>query len=274
MQPWLTGERDALAEPFRLTNLAGLLAFADAGGVDGNPADTALARRGADLILPTGTNEVVRFATGWTDDMYMATSLLARVASQTGDPRYTRAIGRLLPEYARILQRPDGLFVHGPESPFAWGRGNGFAALGLAEALAYLPETWPERETVLGIFRRQMEALIGHQSADGSWREVVDEPESYQELTVTAMVVAAMARGIRLGWLPRAEYGMVVEAGWRAVVARVGEDGSVRNVCTSTEAGPTKEYYMERPVVNGMDDRGGAMVLLAAVEMEELRRNP
>jgi rhamnogalacturonyl hydrolase YesR len=206
--------------------------------------------------------------------MYMATSLLARVASQTADPRYARAIGRLLPEYTRILQRPDGLFVHGPESPFAWGRGNGFAALGLAEALAYLPETWPERETVLGIFRRQMEALIGHQSADGSWCEVVDEPESYQELTVTAMVVAAMARGIRLGWLPRAEYGMVVEAGWRAVVARVGEDGSVRNVCTSTAAGPTKEYYMERPVVNGMDDRGGAMVFLAAVEMEEFRRSP
>jgi hypothetical protein len=46
----------------------------------------------------------------------------------------------------------------------------------------------------------------------------------------------------------------------------------VRDVCTSTGAGPTLEYYLERPAVSGMDDRGGGLVLFAALEMVELRR--
>jgi hypothetical protein len=36
-------------------------------------------------------------------------------------------------------------------------------------------------------------------------------------------------------------------------------------------AGETKAYYLNRPVVNGADDRGGAMALLAAIEMANLR---
>jgi hypothetical protein len=40
-------------------------------------------------------------------------------------------------------------------------------------------------------------------------------------------------------------------------------------VCSGTGAGPTKEYYLNRPEVNGADDRGGAMALMAAMEMRE-----
>jgi rhamnogalacturonyl hydrolase YesR len=143
--------------------------------------------------------------------------------------------------------------------------------MGATEALTYLPAGWSDRASVLEIYRKHIAGMMPLQSDDGSWRQVVDEPASYRELTVTAMTVAAMARGLRLGWLgPNAR--PVVERGWRAVVARVNQDGTVRDVCSSTGAGPTKEYYLTRPVVNGADDRGGAMVLLAAVEMEELAR--
>jgi rhamnogalacturonyl hydrolase YesR len=225
----------------------------------------------AELILPQSPDEIVRFARGWTDDMFMATSLLAHVAARAPDDRYARVIGRLLTSYAEKLQRPDGLFVHAVEGPHAWGRGNGFAAMGLGEALAYLPESWPDRPRVVDIFRRHMRAMVGHQSDDAAWREVVDEPTAYWELTVTAMTVAAMARGVRRGWLDR-EFRLVIDRGWRAVLARVSEDGALRDVCASTGAGPTKEYYLNRPSINGADDRGGAMALLAAVEVEELRR--
>ncbi len=109
-----------------------------------------------------------------------------------------------------------------------------------------------------------LSALVTYQSDDGSWRQVVDEPTSYHELTVTAMTVAAMARGMRLGVLDRSAYQGAVDRGWKAVVARVNEDGTVRDVCSSTGAGPSKEYYTNRPAVNGADDRGAAMALLAA----------
>jgi rhamnogalacturonyl hydrolase YesR len=84
------------------------------------------------------------------------------------------------------------------------------------------------------------------------------------------MAVTAMARGLRMGWLDEATYRPVLERGWRAVVARIGTDGSVRDVCTSTGAGPTLEYYLEREAVSGMDDRGGGLVLTAALEMAAL----
>jgi rhamnogalacturonyl hydrolase YesR len=272
MQPFLTGERPAIAEPYLLTSLAGHLAFSDAGEWENNAAAKELARKGSEFILPASPDSIVRFPRQWTDDMFMATTVLARVAARSNDPRYAPVIGRLLTTYAEKLQRPDGLFIHALEGPHPWGRGNGFAAWGLVEALTYLPASWPDRARVLEIYRRQMRAFVPHQSGDGSWRQVVDEPTSYQELTVTAMITAAMARGVRLGWLDRAEFLPVIQNGWRAVAARVNEDGTVRDVCSGTGAMPTKEYYLQRPVVNGADDRGGAMALLAALELEELRR--
>src|SRR5580704_16147690 len=272
MQAFLSGVTPAIAAPYQLASLAGHLAFADAGTLDGNAAAAALAQKAADFILPQSADEVVRFPRKWTDDMFMATSVLARVGAATKDPKYGAAAGRLLTSYAKSLQRPDGIFIHALEGPHAWGRGNGFALLGVTEALTYLPDTWPDRARVLEIYRKHLRALVTYQSDDGSWRQVVDEPTSYRELTVTAMTVAAMARGVRLSFLDRSAYQGPIDRGWKAVVARVNEDGTERDVCSSTAAGPSKEYYLNRPAVNGADDRGGAMALLAAIEVETLRR--
>ncbi|HEV3216060.1 MAG TPA: glycoside hydrolase family 88 protein [Vicinamibacterales bacterium] len=272
MQAFLLGASPAIAEPYQLASLAGHLAFADAGTLDANPAAAALAQKAADFILPQSPAETVRFPRKWTDDMFMAASVLARVGAATKDPKYGAAAGRLLTSYAESLQRPDGIFIHALEGPYAWGRGNGFALLGVIDALTYFPDTWPDRARVLEIYRKHVRALVTYQSDDGSWREVVDEPTSYRELTVTAMTVAAMARGVRLGFLDRSAYQRAIDAGWKAVVVRVNEDGTVRDVCSSTGAGPSKEYYLNRPAVSGADDRGGAMALLAAIEVETLRR--
>jgi unsaturated rhamnogalacturonyl hydrolase len=103
------------------------------------------------------------------------------------------------------------------------------------------------------------------------WRQVVDEPTSYKELTVTAMTVAVMARGMRLGWLDNS-YRPSVDRAWQSLLTRIGADGSVSDVCSGTGAGATKEYYMARPATSGGDDRGGAMALTAALEMAELAR--
>jgi rhamnogalacturonyl hydrolase YesR len=273
MQAFLSGTTPAIAEPYLLTSLAGHLAFSDAAALDGNAAAAALAQKAADFMLPQSPDEIVRFPRKWTDDMFMATSVLARVGEATKDLKYGTAAGKLLTSYAASLQRPDGLFIHALECPHAWGRGNGFALLGLTEALTHLPENWPDRPRVLEIYRKHVRALLAHQSDDGSWRQVVDEPTSYRELTVTAMTTAAIARGVARGWLDRAAYLPVVDRGWRAVASRVDDDGSVHDVCSGTGSGPTREHYLNRPAVNGSDDRGGAMALLAAIEVEILRRS-
>jgi unsaturated rhamnogalacturonyl hydrolase len=270
MQAFLSGQTPTIAEPYRLTSLAGALAFADAFTLTADAASGALSQKVAAFMLPQSNDEVIRFATGWTDDMFMASSVLSRV----DNGRHAAVVGRLLTTYAEKLQRPDGLFIHAANGPHAWGRGNGFALLGVTEALTHLPGSWSDRPRVLEIYRKHAKALAGHQSDDGSWRQVVDEPQSYRELTVTAMTVAALARGVTRGWIDHATYDPIINRGWQAVVARVNPDGTVKDVCSGTGAGDTKDYYLNRPVVNGADDRGGAMALLAAIEIESMRRAP
>ena len=274
IQAFTSGQTSAIAEPYRLTSLAGAFAFSDASVIAADHAAGLLFAKVAYFILPDKPEDDIKFQVGWTDDMFMAGAVLSRAGNEPH-----KALRRMLKTYAAKLQRPDGLFIHAGNGPHAWGRGNGFALLGITEALTHAPESWdamPEawatRSEVLEIYRRHVAALVTHQSDDGSWRQVVDEPASYRELTVTAMTTAALARGISRGWIDRKTHEPIMNRGWQAVAARVNADGTVKDVCSGTGAGPTKDYYLNRPVVNGADDRGGAMALLAAIEMATLRR--
>jgi rhamnogalacturonyl hydrolase YesR len=204
--------------------------------------------------------------------MFMAASVLARASLRPDHQAELDAAARLLIDYAARLQQPSGLFNHASDAPAAWGRGNGFAAFGLMETLTAMPAPHPLRATLLEILRRQLAAVRMQQSPDGAWRQIIDEPGAYREETATAMLTTVMARGIRLGWLDRA-YLPVVQRGWQALAAHVAADGTVIDVCTSTGGGPTKRYYFDRQAITGADDRGGAMALLAAMEMYELSKS-
>ncbi len=80
------------------------------------------------------------------------------------------------------------------------------------------------------------------------------------------MIGFAMQRGIRRSWL-KADYQASVDKAWRAVQERPGADGQLINVCAGTGKMKTLRDYLERPAINGRDDRGGAMGLLFATEL-------
>jgi len=265
--PWRSGEKPLFGDRIQLTAIAGTMVFADLAAA-GDARAQALADQGAALAMKEKASGVAEYGGGWTDDMFMAASVLAR-----GNSQALETAVRLLTNYASRLQRADGLFNHALDGPAAWGRGNGFAAFGLMEALTVMPASHPGRNAVLDVFRRHMAAVTQHVAPDGTWREVIDEPGSYREETATAMLMTAMARGIRLGWLD-ASYRGTVDRAWRGLAAHVADDGTVIDVCTSTGSGPTKRYYVDRQAITGADDRGGAMALAAAVEMYELRHAP
>jgi rhamnogalacturonyl hydrolase YesR len=295
--PWLSGAKEYLGERTPLTSIAGGLIFAELAAADHDAAAGRLANQMASLAAAVGPDDSYAHGSGWTDDMFMATSVLARVADLTrhgpaeavastgaahrgaagaagdGHAREWQPLAsRMLQAYAARLQRPDGIFVHGPQAPHAWGRGNGFAALGLMEALTRLPADAPDRNALAAIVKRHMAGLRANVAPDGMFREVIDEPGSYREETATAMLLTAMARGIRLGWLDRS-YAPAVRRSWRALAAHVAEDGSLVDVCASTGGGATKRYYLDRPALNGFDDRGGAMALQAAMEMFDFEKS-
>jgi rhamnogalacturonyl hydrolase YesR len=287
-RPWIAGEKPlfppspgASAGPgaarVQLTAVAGTMVFAElanmstAGVLTASERDAAgaLADQGATLAAKEKAPALPEYGQGWTDDMFMASAILSRTATRPGREHDLDTAARLLIAYAERLQRPDGLFNHAVDGPAAWGRGNGFAAMGLNAVLARLPESHPSRAKLLDILRRQMAAVRANQAPDGAFRQIVDEPGAYREETATAMLMSVMARGIRVGWLDRT-YLPTVQRAWRALSAHVTDDGAVIDVCAGTGAGPTRRYYFDRPAVTGGDDRGGAMALLASLEIHEI----
>jgi rhamnogalacturonyl hydrolase YesR len=264
VRPWLSEGRKLAADRIQLTSVAGTIVFAELAATES--AAVPLAEEGARLAGAEKSPGVAQYGGGWTDDMFMATTVLARTGRRPGREGDFDIAARLLTAYAARLQRDDGLFNHAVDGPAAWGRGNGFAAMGLTEALTALPPNHPQRAAILTIYRRQMAAVRQQQAPDGMWREVIDEPGAYREETATAMLLTAMARGIRLGWID-GTYQPVVQRAWRALAAHVRDDGTVIDVCASTGGGPTRKYYLDRPAITGADDRGGAMALLASMEV-------
>src|SRR3954465_15441278 len=117
------------------------MVFADLGG-DAMP----LALEGAKRAAARKGDGGAESGRGGTDDMFMASAILARVGRRPDQGKALDAAADLLADYAARLQRPDGIFIHALDGPFAWGRGNGFAALGLMETLTALPERHPRRE--------------------------------------------------------------------------------------------------------------------------------
>ncbi len=263
---WLDGE-PPFGDEAGLPTIAGTMVFTEIAKTRGLPQAPAakLAAIGVAAAAEESEPGQPRHGSGWSDDAFLGTI----AAAHAGDPDGLATAARLILAYAGRLQQPGGLFHHAEDAPTAWGRGNGFAAMGVAETLTTLPANHPDAAALLDVYRRHMGGLRANQAPDGMWRQVVDLPGTYREASVTALTLSAMARGIRLGWLDDS-YVPVVERAWRALLAHVVDDGTMVDVCISTGAGPTLRHYLDRTAVNGADDRGGAMALAAALEMHAL----
>jgi rhamnogalacturonyl hydrolase YesR len=193
---------------------------------------------------------------------------LAQAGALTGERKYFDMAVRHLEFMQHLDLRPDGLYRHQPVNDAAWGRGNGFAALGIALVLSDLPHDHPAFGEVLESYRALMAALLPYQNRDGLWRNVVNVPGAYPEFTGTAMIGFAMERGLKNGWLDHEPaYRSAVDRAWDAVNARSGPGGTFIDVCESTAGVETLEGYLDREAILGPDPRAGAMAMIFATEL-------
>ncbi|HLJ79526.1 MAG TPA: glycoside hydrolase family 88 protein [Acidobacteriaceae bacterium] len=209
---------------------------------------------------PDGLAGETRF---WVDDMFMLEILQLEAYRATHDAKYLDRAAKEMVAYLRKLQQPSGLFYHAPDVPFYWGRGNGWFAAGMSEMLLSLPENHPDRPEILAGYKKMMAELKRDQNADGTWRELIDHPESWEESSSTGMFTFAMIEGVRHGWLDEETYGPVARRAWIALAGFVDQNADVTNVCAGTNKKNSYEWYMDRPRRTG-DFHGQAPVLWAA----------
>jgi unsaturated rhamnogalacturonyl hydrolase len=207
--------------------------------------------------LPDGLSSQTRF---WIDDVWMIGSLQVQAYRATGNTVYLDRAAATLDAYLKNLQRPNGLFHHGPEAPFFWGRGNGWVAAGLAELLSELSPNHPIYPTIQEGYVKMMDALMRYQADDGMWRQLVDVEESWKETSGTAMFGYAMSVGVNNGILTDEKYTCSYRKAWNALLEYIDEQGQLTEVCVGTGKSDDIDYYLTRPRSTG-DLHGQAPVL-------------
>ena len=232
----------------------------------------------------------------WLDGLYMAEPFYAEYAAEFQEPQDFAEITRqfvLIDEHARDAKT--GLLYHGwdeakeqiwankttGDSPNFWGRAMGWYLMALVDTLPWYPEQDPGRAQLLAILRRTAAAVTRVQDPEsGLWWQVLDRPGAkgnYVEASASCMFTYALAKGVRVGYLPR-EYEKNAERGWSGIqkkFVRAEVDGSVTLTGTVKVAGlggaehrdGSYEYYVSQPVADN-DPKGVGAFLLAASEME------
>lgn len=232
-----------------------------------------LGKRLADAQWANPTEDgVTGEARYWIDDMYMVSAVQSQAYRATNDPVYLDRNATTMVAYLGRLQEPNGLFYHAPDSPFFWGRGNGWQAAGITELLRSLPEDHPHYARIMDGYKLMMAALLRYQGADGMWRQLVDRPESWPETSGTGMFTYAMVSGIKNGWLDSYTYGPAARKAWLALVGYLETDGDMQQVCIGTnkanqvvgpDLGDQLAFYLARPRRTG-DLHGQAPMLWTA----------
>ena len=213
-----------------------------------------------ETTTPDGITTEARY---WIDDMYMIPAVQVQAFRATKDVKYLDRAAKAMVAYLDRLQKDNGLFHHGENSHFYWGRGNGWMAAGAAELLRDLPDNHPDRARILAGYRKMMKGLLDHQSEGGLWRQLIDKPDSWPETSGSAMFAFGMITGVKNGWLDGPTYGPAARKAWLALVDHLDENANLREVCVGTNKGFDEPYYNARPRTAG-DFHGQAPILWSA----------
>lgn len=234
--------------------------------------DSVLFRQGIELAIhqwdDTLSNGLTSQARYWIDDVWMIGSLQLQAYRATGEKICLDRAAMTARAYLEKLQQPNGLFHHGENAPFFWGRGNGWMAAGLAEVISELPEEHPDYFPVIYGYLKMMDALLRYQCEDGMWRQLVDNESAWKETSCTGMFGYAIATGVKKGILPEKKFGPAYRKAWLALTDHISPGGKVQDVCVGTGQSLDVNYYLERPTVSG-DFHGQAPVLWFAYRLLE-----
>jgi len=213
-----------------------------------------------DSPTPDGLSGETRF---WIDDMYMITLLEVQAYRATGEAKYIDRAALEMDTYLAKLQQPNGLFYHAPDTPFFWGRGNGWVAAGMTELLRSLPAGHPRRARIMLGYQAMMKSLLKYQGKDGLWRQLIDHREAWPETSSTAMFTFAMITGVKNGWLDKKTYGRAARKAWLGLVSYLDANSDLKNVCEGTGKKNDLTYYLDRKRLTG-DLHGQAPILWCA----------
>jgi unsaturated rhamnogalacturonyl hydrolase len=176
----------------------------------------------------------------WVDFMYHIPPFLAALVRVTGEQRYADLALEVWQAHVEVLCGQRGPFLahsydtgsrvrHGDR----WGRGSGWAALGMIDTIRLLPAPphWALQQ-----LSDLCAAALEVQDSTRFWRTLLHDREAYLETSVTAFFGATYTAAVAHG-LPAETYRQAADRAWHAVQRRLDDDGSCWGVSACTWAG-------------------------------------
>ncbi|RYZ16847.1 MAG: glycoside hydrolase family 88 protein, partial [Chitinophagaceae bacterium] len=221
---------------------------------------------------------------------YMGQPFYAQYALATGNEAAFNDITRqfvLIEGHARDPKT--GLLYHGWDetrqqkwadkttglSPNVWGRALGWYGMALVDALEFYPEKHPGRDSLIGILNRFAAAVVKVQDTSGAWYDVPNLPKeekNYLEASASSMLVYTLAKGVRMGYLPR-RYTAAAQKGYAGIIRHFISTENGRTDLKGTVAvsglggNPYRDgsfaYYMSEPVIVNDPKGVGAFINMA-----------
>ena len=231
----------------------------------------------------------------WLDGAFMAEPFRAAYAATFHEPEDFDDIAKqLLLMDVKMRDPKTGLLRHGWDeskqmkwadattglSPEVWARAMGWYAMALVDVLDWMPANHAQRAALVAALNRTATAVVAYQDKKtGLWWQVMDRggrPGNYTEASASSMFVYALAKGVRMGYLPQ-DYEAHARRGWEEIqkaFISTGPDGlMVLNGTvkvgglggTPYRSGKFDYYVGEKTIAN--DAKGVGAFLLAGSEM-------
>ncbi len=183
----------------------------------------------------------------WADTLFMAAFFMLRVGVMTKDAALVDdALNQYYWHIQYLQDEGTGLWYHGYNnitkdhmSGFYWGRANCWAAYTMSMVGRILPECYlyPQYLEIVGSLNEQLSALKLLQTENGLWRTILDDEESYEELSASAGIAAAMTvKGNPL----HIKY---IEKSIEGVLSHVAADGRLTDVSGGTAVMKDRDGY-------------------------------
>lgn len=212
----------------------------------------------------------------WVDTLFMAVIFLARAGIAYEKKEWLEeAIYQIQIHVKYLYEKSSGLLHHcwsfirnDNFGGIFWSRGNSWFTYGVLELMEILAEHMaaPLKRMLTYTFAAQVQALTKLQDKSGLWHTILNDAASYEEVSGSAGIAAALFKAIRIDVLDEA-YLPVAEKALEAILNNIAGDGSVLKVSAGTAIGQDAQHY--KNIIIDFMPYGQSMVLLTLTEALE-----
>jgi len=188
----------------------------------------------------------------FVDCLHFDPPFFAALARVTGEDRWKNEATEQALGYIRGLQQPSGLFDHFvleglPGRTFGpgWGRGQGWALLGLIDVVEQL--SLPQDHEIAQAARKLIGAMLTLQREDGSWPVVITDPDSGDEPSTAAFMATGFFRAIKHSLVSDDGVGVAADRALASVMAEVDSEGLLGGVSRAVMACTRPSHYAHVP---------------------------